>query len=157
VVDGGGERVEEPPEPVEVGGVEGGDAGPELEAGPVQAVGVAGGEDDACSLGAGEPGVSSPMPELPPMTRTICPSRSGSRCTGEELIEAAMVPPDVVVAHVGSSVPACSAVMYAAYESPLRFNGCIAPGRHPGGAPGSAGFRRPDRTCTLQIPAAMGR
>ena len=60
VVDGRGQRVEEPPEPVEVGGVEGGDAGPELEAGAVQAVRVAGGEDDACSLGAGEPGCLEP-------------------------------------------------------------------------------------------------
>src|SRR5215468_8431971 len=60
VVDGRGQRVEEPPEPVEVGGVEGGDAGPELEAGAVQAVGVAGGEDDAGSPGAGEPGCLEP-------------------------------------------------------------------------------------------------
>jgi hypothetical protein len=40
VVDGRGQRVEEPLEPVEVGGVEGGDAGPELEADAVQAVGL---------------------------------------------------------------------------------------------------------------------
>ena len=33
VVDGRGQRVEEPLEPVEVCGVEGGDAGPELKAG----------------------------------------------------------------------------------------------------------------------------
>jgi hypothetical protein len=55
VVDGRGQRVEEPLEPVEVGGVEGGDAGPELEADAVQAGGVAGGEDHVRSLGAGEP------------------------------------------------------------------------------------------------------
>src|SRR5215472_3506555 len=60
VVDGRGQRVEEPPEPVEVGGVEGGDAGPELEAGAVQAVRVAGSEDDVRSLGAGEPGCLEP-------------------------------------------------------------------------------------------------
>jgi hypothetical protein len=44
------------------------------------------------------------MPELPPITRTVCPGRSRSRCTGEELIEAVMVSPDVVVVHVGSPV-----------------------------------------------------
>src|SRR6516164_1675447 len=60
VVDGRGQRVEEPLEPVEVGGVECGDAGPELEAGAVQAVRVASGEDDVCSLGAGEPGCLKP-------------------------------------------------------------------------------------------------
>ena len=60
VVDGRGQRVEEPPEPVEVGGVEGGDAGPELEADAVQAVRLAGGEDDVRPLGAGEPGCLEP-------------------------------------------------------------------------------------------------
>src|SRR5215813_10549129 len=60
VVDGRGQRVEEPPEPAGIGSVEGGDAGPELEAGAVQAVRVAGGEDDVGSLGAGEPGCLEP-------------------------------------------------------------------------------------------------
>ena len=60
MVDGRGQRVEEPLEPAEVGGVEGGDAGPELEADAVQAVRVAGGEDDVGSLGAGEPGRLEP-------------------------------------------------------------------------------------------------
>jgi Winged helix DNA-binding domain len=32
------------------------------------------------------------MPELPPITNTVCPSRLGSPCPGEELVEAAMVP-----------------------------------------------------------------
>ena len=61
----------------------------------------------------------------------------------------------------GSSGPAGSAVMSAAYqpgrfasrwwyqESPLRFGGCVAPGRHPGAVPWSAGFRRPGRRSTL--------
>ena len=61
----------------------------------------------------------------------------------------------------GSSGPAGSAVLSAAcqpgqfasrwscQESPLRFGGCIAPGRHPGAAPGPAGFRRPSRRYTL--------
>ncbi len=60
MVDGLGQRVEEPPEPGEVGGVEGGDAGCQFEADAVQAVRVAGGEDDVCSLGAGEPGCLEP-------------------------------------------------------------------------------------------------
>ena len=60
VVDRGGQGVEEPLEPVEVGGVEGGDAGPELQADPVQAVGVAGGEDQVGALGAGQPGRLQP-------------------------------------------------------------------------------------------------
>jgi hypothetical protein len=63
VVDGRGQRVEEPLEPVEVGGVEGGDAGPELEDGLVQAVRVAGGEDDVRALGmssgCGSPGAGN--------------------------------------------------------------------------------------------------
>src|SRR5215475_16175858 len=91
--------------------------------------------------------VSSPMPELPPITTTVCPSRPRSRCAGDELIEAVMVPPDAV-AHVGSSVPVGSAVMDAVYqpgqlvlcwwcqESPWRVVGGIAPGRHPGTGPG---------------------
>src|SRR6516165_3526494 len=59
--------------------------------------------------------VSSPMPELPPITRTVCPRGSRSRCADDELIEAVMVPPGVVV-YVGSSVPAFSAVMSAANQ-----------------------------------------
>ena len=49
--------------------------------------------------------VSSPIPALPPITRTVCPSSSGSRDSA------------VSVAHVGSSVPPCSATMYSAYQS----------------------------------------
>jgi hypothetical protein len=60
VVDRGSQGVEEPFEAVEVGGVEGGDAGPEFEADPVQAVGVAGCEDHLGALGAGEPGRRQP-------------------------------------------------------------------------------------------------
>src|SRR5271165_7631314 len=60
VVYGGGQCVEEPLEPVEVGGVEGGDAGLEFEAGAVQAVRVAGGEDKGGSFGPGEPGGLEP-------------------------------------------------------------------------------------------------
>jgi hypothetical protein len=41
VVDRRGQLVEEPPEPFEVGGVKGGDAGPEFEADAVQAIRVA--------------------------------------------------------------------------------------------------------------------
>ncbi len=60
VVDRGGQGVEEPLEPVEVGGVEGGDAGFELEADAVEAVGVAGGEDHPGAFGAGQPGRLEP-------------------------------------------------------------------------------------------------
>ena len=60
VVDRRGQRVEEPPEPVEVGGIEGGDAGPEFQADAVQAVRIAGGEDDVRSPGAGQPGCLKP-------------------------------------------------------------------------------------------------
>jgi hypothetical protein len=42
VVDGRSQGVEEPLEPVEVGGAEGGDAGPQLQADTMQAIGVAG-------------------------------------------------------------------------------------------------------------------
>src|ERR1700746_2581015 len=75
------------------------------------------------------------MLELPPITRTIWPRRSRSRGPGEELIEAAM-------------------------ESPWRIDGGIAPGRHPGRDPGSAGFLGPDRRCTLcgyRLGAFAGR
>jgi hypothetical protein len=118
VVDGRGQRVEEPLEPVEVGGVEGGDAGPEFEAGAVQAVRVAGGEDDACSLGAGELGRLEPDA-----------GRSAVMCAADQ--------------------PGQFASRWLGQESPLRFDGCVAPGRHPGAAPGSAGFRGPGRGCTL--------
>ena len=106
--------------------------------------------------------VSSPMPELPPMTRTVCPSRSCSRCTGEELIEAAMVPPGrrrrsrrqfrpgLLRCHV-RGVPAGPVSRRAGCvrNHPCASTSCIAPGRHPGAAPGPAGFRRPGHRCTL--------
>jgi hypothetical protein len=53
VVDRPGQLVEEPLEALEVGGVEGGDAGGELEAGAAQAIRVARGEDHVSSLGPG--------------------------------------------------------------------------------------------------------
>src|SRR5271165_4594775 len=59
--------------------------------------------------------VSNPMPELPSMTRTVCPSRSCSRCPGEELIEAVMVPPGVVVAH--AAVPSRPAPLSCAWRA----------------------------------------
>ena len=55
VVDRPGQVVEEPPEPREVGGVEGRGTGPELEADALQAIRVARGEDHVGSLGAGAP------------------------------------------------------------------------------------------------------
>jgi hypothetical protein len=71
VVDRRGQRVEEPPEAVEVGGVEGGDAGLEFEADAVQAIGVAGREDEVGALGAGEPGRLEPDARAAPITRTV--------------------------------------------------------------------------------------
>ena len=71
VVDRRGQLVEESPEPFEVGGIEGGDAGPELEADAAEALRVARGEDHVGPLGAGAP------PELPPITTTVCPASSG--------------------------------------------------------------------------------
>ena len=60
MVDRLGQIVEKPPEPLEVGGVERVDAGPELEADAVQAIRVARGEDHVGSLGAGTPGRLEP-------------------------------------------------------------------------------------------------
>jgi hypothetical protein len=58
VVDRCRHLVEEPLEPVEVRGVEGGDAGPELEAGPVDTVRVARRDDDRGSFFARPTGPS---------------------------------------------------------------------------------------------------
>ena len=60
VVDRPGQLVEEPPEPAEVGGVEGGDAGPELEADAVQAIRVARRDDHVRPLLARAPGSLEP-------------------------------------------------------------------------------------------------
>ena len=82
----------------------------------MQVVRITGGEDDVRSLARASQAISSRMPELPPITMIVCPSRPRSRGTGEESIETAMIPPDVVAAHAGSSVPACSAAMHAAHQ-----------------------------------------
>ena len=88
--------------------------------------------------------VSSPMPALPPITTTVCPRSSGSRWMGKVVVAVLMIPPgnpaideprrsrrcDLgVVVYCGSSLPACSATMYAAYQSgqfssrwPMRFS-----------------------------------
>src|SRR5690348_4927689 len=74
--------------------------------------------------------VSSPMPELPPITTTVCPRRFRSRGMGDELIEAAMVPPDVAsrwLSRVHSCAPATR----------------IAPRRHPGPLSGDCGDSQP--------------
>src|SRR5262249_46145778 len=79
VVDRGREIVEERPQGRRIVGVEGRAAlRAKLERRLLEAFGVAPGEDNAGALGAGSP-VSSPMPELPPMTTTVWPSNSGSR------------------------------------------------------------------------------
>ena len=46
---------------------------------PFEPLGIAAGEDDVGTLGAGRRAVSSPMPALPPITTTVWPSSSGSR------------------------------------------------------------------------------
>jgi hypothetical protein len=161
VVDGRGQRVEEPLEPVEVGGVEGGDAGPEFEAGAVQAVRVAGGEDDACSLGAGELGRLEPdagaapdhhdgLPEqvlLALHGRTV--DRDGHGSSGRRRRSRRQFRPGRSAVMCAADQPGQFASRWLGQESPLRFDGCVAPGRHPGAAPGSAGFRGPGRGCTL--------
>src|ERR1700694_5816464 len=38
--------------------------------------------------------VSSPMPALPPITTTVCPSSSGSRRVGEAVVAVLMIPPN---------------------------------------------------------------
>src|SRR5678816_3377103 len=55
MVDRCGKLVEEPREPFEVDGIEGGDARPELDSGTTQALRIARGEDHVGSLGAGAP------------------------------------------------------------------------------------------------------
>jgi hypothetical protein len=77
VVDRRGQLVEEPPEPFEVSGIEGGDAGPELEPGAVQAMGSRAVRITSAPSVRARLAVSSPMPELPPITTTVCPASSG--------------------------------------------------------------------------------
>ena len=79
VVDRRGQLVEELLEPVEVGGVEGGDARLELEAGPVQTIQIPRREDHAGSFLAGAPSRLEPMPELPPITTRVWPASCCSR------------------------------------------------------------------------------
>jgi len=80
VIDRLGKALEEPLETVEIGGVERrGAQRAELARGVLQALGVAAGEDDLGAFGARLPGVSRPMPALPPMTTTVWPSSPGAR------------------------------------------------------------------------------
>ena len=90
VIDRRGQLVEEPAEPVEVGGVEGGDAGgPELEADALQAIRVARGEDHLGALRARAPGGLEPDARaaadhddgLPEQRRRLAGGRDG-RCGG---------------------------------------------------------------------------
>ena len=140
VVDGCWQRVEEPPEPAEVRGIEGGDAGPELEAGTVQAVRVAGGKDDVRSLGASEPGRLQPDAGAAPDEQDGLPEQVLLGRRGEELIEAAMVPPDV-----GSPVR----VTLAASGVTLSLRLLRRPRETPWRNPWSAGFLRPSHRYTL--------
>ncbi len=55
MVDRRGQLVEEPGEPVEVGGIEGRDARPELETDALRTIRIARREDHAGTLGAGAP------------------------------------------------------------------------------------------------------
>ena len=84
VIDRPGERVEEPLEPVEVGGVEGSDTSAQLRPtrssrSGLRAVIIS--SAPSSESGAG----SSPMPALPPMTTRVCPSRSGRVVRPKEL------------------------------------------------------------------------
>src|SRR4029450_3928846 len=87
------------------------------------------------------------MPELPPITRTVCPVSSGSRWVGEALVEVAMVPLRVEVAtdqaaasrQVTGDPPARRMTASLTSDAPgwvrtlpWRFHGGVAPGRHPG-------------------------
>jgi len=93
MVDRGWEIVEERPQGGRIVGVEGrGALRAKLERRLLDAFGVAPGEDNAGALGAGSPAVSSPMPELPPMTTTVWPSNSGSRWV-TAVVAVVMIPP----------------------------------------------------------------
>ena len=117
VVDRRRQLVEEPLEALEVGGVERRTAQrAELACGVLEAFRVAAGENDIGALGPCSPGRLEPDPRAA--------ADHDDRLPGE-LRPAA----HVGVAHVGSSVPACSATMYAAYQSgqfasrcPVRFS-----------------------------------
>jgi hypothetical protein len=94
VVDRCRKVLEEPREAVGVGGVEGGAAqGAELVGGVPQPVGIAAGGDDLGPFGARAAGGSRPIPALPPMSTTVCPSRVGSRCMVEMVVAVVMVAP----------------------------------------------------------------
>jgi hypothetical protein len=80
VVDGCRQASKEPPEGRRIGGVEGRAAQrADLVRGVPQALGVAAGDDDVGPSARARRAVSSPMPELPPSARTVCPGSSGSR------------------------------------------------------------------------------
>jgi hypothetical protein len=130
VVYRGSQGVEEPLEPVEVGGVEGGDAGPELQADTVQAVGVAGGEDHLGALGAGEPG------RLQPDARAAPDHENGLT------EQVPLSPPGRRGGRGGHVVGAHAASLSWVTASASRRHGGVAPGRHPGRSLVCA-YRRP--------------
>src|SRR6202034_4133095 len=117
VVDRRRQPVEEPLEALEVGGVEGCTAErAELACGVLKALGVAAGENDMGTLGP----CSHGRPETDP--RAAADHDDG--LSGERRLAGRGR-----IAHFGSSVPACSAAMYLAYQSgqfgsawPIRFS-----------------------------------
>ena len=74
----------------------------------------------ACLAGPDDDGIETPRHETPPLRKIAGHLR---RVDADD--------DDVIVAHVGSSVPACSATIYAAYQAgqfssrcPVRFSCC---------------------------------
>ena len=107
------------------------------------------------SPGAGQPGCLKPDAGAAPDDEDGLPEQVPLAVHGRRVDRGGHGSPGVVVAHVGSSVPACPAVMYVAYqpgqfasrwlghEPLLRLDGRVAPGRHPGPTPGPTGFLSP--------------
>jgi hypothetical protein len=66
----------------------------DVERGVLEAFRVAAGEDDVGSLARGRLAVSSPIPELPPITTTVCPRSRGPRRVGETVFAVVMASSD---------------------------------------------------------------
>ena len=77
MIDRRGQLVEESLELFEGGGVEGGGTHPELAADALQAIGSRAVTITSAPSARARRAVSRPMPELPPITTTVCPSSSG--------------------------------------------------------------------------------
>jgi len=94
VVDRGRQLTEEPLEGSRICGIEDRRAQRvEFARGAPQALGIPAGEDQLGTLSACSSGRFEPMPALPPITTTVCPSSSGSRWVGEAVVAVLMIPP----------------------------------------------------------------